>query len=464
MNPKKKIYLKNVILDPENARHGEKFTQEEVYEWMSSGLNGQKVLKLASEIAEKGISPFDTPGVIPSKDGAPAPWIVIEGNRRVAALKFLINPKLCPDTKLRGQYQKLRESAKTTIRKSIEFAVFDSFENASYWIQMRHGGENSGAGTINWGTMEFDSFAARLGKKTTNRPAINLLDYALRKGLINLDQYRETPVTTLYRLISTPDVREKIGCHISKGEVYRISDQPYFDRALESLLKILASGEKTVTNLKTLEQRKEFAEKLKTNGNWGEYKEQPPTNINTPETGNTQEENKSNGGEPPTKDSKNQSKRARGPSKPSWDRKTLFTRNKDGLSIPEDHSKARNIVAELRRLKTGGSTGTPIAIAMLLRALIEVSTNKYREEFSLKQEQDFHRQVAQAADHMLKNGLIKNEQHTVIIRMSREPESILHVKTLQKYVHSEAFHPSSDILNTLWDQISCYVSACWVKD
>lgn len=464
MKLKKKISLKNVILDPEKARHGEKVTQDEIYEWMSSGLTGQKVLKLASEIAEKGISPFDNLGVIPSKDGAPAPWTVIEGNRRVAALKFLSNPKLCRDTKLRGQYQKLKESAKTPIRKTIEFAVFDSFEDASYWIQMRHGGENAGAGTINWGTIEFDSFAARLGKKTTNRPAIKLLDYALRNGLINLDQYRETPVTTLYRLISTPDFREKIGCHISKGEVFRISDQPYFDRAIESLLKILASGEKTVTNLKTLDQRKEFAEKLKSNGSWGEYEEQPPTNINAASIESAEEENKASNGESAPQSPEGQDRRTRGASKPSWDRKTLFTRNKDELAIPEEHSKARNIVAELRRLKTGGSTGTPIAVAMLLRALIEISTNKYREEFELKPEQDFHRQVAQAADHMLKSGFIKSEQHSAIIRMSRESESILHVKTLQKYVHSEAFHPSSDIINTLWDQISCYVSACWVKN
>lgn len=464
MKAKKRISLKDVILDSENARHGEKETQEEIYDWMSSGPIASKVLKLASDIAEKGISPLDNLGVIPSRNGAPAPWTVIEGNRRIAALKFLNNPKLCRDLKARKQYQQLKQSAKTPISKSIEFAVFDSFEDASYWIQIRHGGENAGAGTINWGTKEFDSFAARLGKKTTIRPAIALLDYALRKGLINLDQYREIPVTTLYRLLSTPAFRKKIGCHISKGELYRVSDQAYFDRAVESLLKILASGKITVTDLKTLDQRKDFAERLKKEGDWNEYEEQSPLNINTGSTEPPQESQTTSNGESIPNKSEDQSRKPRGASKPSWDRTTLFTRNKDGLSIPEEHSKARNIVAELRRLKTGGSNGTPIAVAMLLRALIEISTNKYREEFKLKPEQDFHRQVAQAADHMLSSGFIKNEQYTAIVRMSRETEGMLHVKTLQKYVHSEAFHPSSDVLNTLWDQISCYVSACWVKN
>ncbi|MNJ72356.1 hypothetical protein D3C77_689900 [compost metagenome] len=98
---------------------------------------------------------------------------------------------------------------------------------------------------------------------------------------------------------------------------------------------------------------------------------------------------------------------------------------------------------------------------MLLRALIETSTNRYRDVYTVKADQDFTRQVAIIADHMRGNSRITVDQHTLINRMTRDAESMLHVKTLQKYVHSEAFHPTADVLNSLWDQISFFLGECW---
>lgn len=69
MTTKKSLSINSTLLDSENARHGERHSQSEIYEWMSTGLIGDKVYKLATEIAAKGLSPFDTLGVIPSKDG-----------------------------------------------------------------------------------------------------------------------------------------------------------------------------------------------------------------------------------------------------------------------------------------------------------------------------------------------------------------------------------------------------------
>jgi len=462
MSSRKNIAINSVLLDAENARHGDKESQREIFAWMTGEEIGTKVLKLAAEIARKGNSPLETPAVIPAPEGAKKPWVVVEGNRRVAAYKFMNDPRLCPDPKLRKQYERLRANAETPIASKIEFVIFENIGAARYWIETRHGGENGGAGIMPWGPMEVDNFAARFGARTTNRPAVEMIDYAFRKGLLRQEQYKSVPVTTLYRLLSTPFVREKIGCDLIKGELFRVADEEYFDRAVTTILSILASGEKTVTDLKTKVQREKFADGLKRHGNWPDYVPQTALKVKfgseaSEEVNEADEESEYFNGDltPPVR-------KPRGTQKPSWARETIFARNKDSLAIPEEHLKAKNIVAELRRLKTGGAKGTPIAVAMLLRALIELSTNRYRDVFSVKVDQDFHRQVASVADHMRTRSFISVDQHALVIRMSRENESMLHVKTLQKYVHSDAFHPTVDVLNSLWDQISFYVGACWL--
>lgn len=463
MSSRKKISINSVLLDPENARHGDKASQRDIYAWMCGDEIGHKVVKLATEIAREGNSPLETPAVIPAPEGSGKSWVVVEGNRRIAALKFLNNPKLCPDAKLRKQYERLRANAETPVASKIEFVVFDNIAVARYWIETRHGGENGGAGIIPWGPMEVDNFAARFGKRTTNRPAVEMIEHAYRKGLINHEEYRAVPVTTLYRLLSTPAVRQKLGCDLVKGHLYQVADDEYFDRAVAKVLKILASGQKTVTDLKTKEQREEFADELKATGGWPDYDgldARPVSPGGSAEPANVGDDEADVSDSDESSDEQ-KAKQPRGTQTPSWDRKSLFPRNKDGLPISEENRKAKNIVAELRRLKTGGYTGTPIAVAMLLRALIELSTNRYRDVFGVKLEQDFHRQVACVADHMTSKSFIDNEQHTVVMRMSREQEGMLHVKTLQKYVHSDAFHPTADVLNALWDQISFYIGACW---
>ena len=461
MSSRKNIAINSVLLDIENARHGDKESQRDIYAWMSGEEIGAKVFKLAAEIAKRGNSPLETPAVIPAPSGSKKPWVVVEGNRRVAAYKFMNNPQLCPDPKLRNLYERLRTNAETPVATKIEFVVFENIGAARYWIETRHGGENGGAGIISWGPMEIDNFAARFGARTTNRPAVEMIDYAYSKGLISEEQHKKVPVTTLYRLLSTPAVRQRIGCELIKGELYRVADEFYFDRAIAAVLKILASGEKTVTDLKTKELREGFADLLKNEGEWPDYKPQEPSKIKPRSTDSNISALETAGVDGECGELTPKKKKTRGTQKPSWDRDTVFVRNRDTLAIPDEHTKARNIVAELRRLKTGGVKGTPIAVAMLLRALIELSTNRYRDAFSVKREQDFHRQVASVADHMKNNSFISDDQYALVIRMSRENESMLHVKTLQKYVHSEAFHPTVDVLNSLWDQVSFYVETCW---
>ncbi|EQB8666590.1 hypothetical protein ACYU0Q_005947, partial [Pseudomonas aeruginosa] len=436
MSYRKKISVNSVLLDPENARHGNKSSQRDIYEWMCGIEIGQKVLKLAVEIAKKGISPLETPGVIPAPEGAGKKWVVVEGNRRVAALKFLNNPKLCPDPRLRKQYERLKAHAETPVASKVEFVVFADINDARYWIETRHGGENGGAGIINWGPMEFDNFAARVGKRTTNRPAVEMLDYAYAKGLIEYAEYKGVPVTTLFRLLSTPEFRKAIGCDLIKGCLYKIADDEYFDRAVVAVLKILARGEKTVTELKVKKQREEFADELKAAGNWKEYSVQTPRPVNADavvygddtETGNG-DESRGDGLQ----------SRPGGVTRPrSGLRDRLFTSKGHGVVVPDAETKVNDILRELVTLKHSGRSGTPISVAFLLRALIELSSDNYIKNNDgvirkLEPNTSLRDKVKSAARHMHYNGKLSEDQLDVIIRHCDQEGGMLNINTLQRY-------------------------------
>lgn len=465
MSSRKAISINSILLDSENARHGEKQSQREIYLWMASGAVAQKVYKLAVDISTKGLSPLEAMGVMPSKESDKEPWIVVEGNRRVAALKFLNNPKLCPDLRLRKQYEHLKNKAATAIPLRVEFVVFKDFLDAAYWIQLRHGGEHGGVGVASWGTKEYDSFLARLGTRSTNRPAINLLSYALSKGLINLAQYDQIPTTTLYRLLSTPAVRKEIGCHISKGEVFRIADEDYFDRAVSTILVALASGEATVTKLKSQKQREDFAKGIKAAGGWEDYDEQPPKEISAEQQNPADTEAYDEIAEPPEgsdpKPQTRSSTKAR-----SGTREKLFSPRGHGLNVPNTHTKVQDIVRELATLKHSGANAAPISVSFLLRALLELSSDNYLEKNpsairKLEHNTPLKEKVKCSARHMHSNGKLTQDNLDIILRHCAEDGGMLTITTLQKYLHSTAHFPSGETLNAMWSELKNYIIECW---
>jgi hypothetical protein len=58
-------------------------------------------------------------------------------------------------------------------------------------------------------------------------------------------------------------------------------------------------------------------------------------------------------------------------------------------------------------------------------------------------------------------GTLNATQHEVIILHSRSEGGILHLKTLHLWVHRDNFHPTHQAVNSLWDEIGCFVRACW---
>ena len=108
------IDIERIFLDVLNPRFPEDKVESE-RDALELLCNAENVLKLAQDIVEFELNPLDLIGVI--KDGEPTEdfnhqnYIVVEGNRRICALKLFNDPEIAPSDK-RKMYRQLSEKWK----------------------------------------------------------------------------------------------------------------------------------------------------------------------------------------------------------------------------------------------------------------------------------------------------------------------------------------------------------------
>ncbi len=104
------------------------------------------MLALARDLAERGEgNPTELPIVI--KDGSK--FVVLEGNRRFAALKLLSDPTLADDKTHQAAFERIRKNGGSPPR-SLFCAVSKDRQDADPWLTLRHTGANDGVGVRVW--------------------------------------------------------------------------------------------------------------------------------------------------------------------------------------------------------------------------------------------------------------------------------------------------------------------------
>jgi hypothetical protein len=114
----KDIEISKLRMDENNPRHPSLESQREIIEWMTSGEQkmGDKLYTLAKDIVEYGLNPSDKISVQQLEE-SDQEYIVLEGNRRLTAIKLLNNPDIAPDEGWKTRFRKLRGENYTSIRK-----------------------------------------------------------------------------------------------------------------------------------------------------------------------------------------------------------------------------------------------------------------------------------------------------------------------------------------------------------
>lgn len=103
------IPLGQLLLDVENPRHGHVQSQRDAIQALIEDQK-ERLVKLAQDLGANGASPIDA--MIVLKRGTN--YVVLEGNRRLAAVRLINNPDLAKGTKYERDFKRVAKDAKAT--------------------------------------------------------------------------------------------------------------------------------------------------------------------------------------------------------------------------------------------------------------------------------------------------------------------------------------------------------------
>ncbi len=429
----------NLLVDAENPRLSQPNEGQREAMRAVAKLMPRKILTLAKDIVERGLNPADLPIVMPANDSENR-YVVLEGNRRLVALKALENPDSFVGSLDSGSLASMRGLAHKYQNSPIDLiqclAVKDR-QDAEHWIKLRHTGENEGAGIVPWGGDEASRFRARGGSKDLSTQA---LDYLERQNVLTPGERAKVPSTSLKRLLGTPEVRDKLGIDLQEGKLMICADDRRVIKALKHVTDDLSSENGTkVKDIYTKDQRKEYAASL------------PQSVAVKPDRANSRSiESSSAKPQARTKTVRR--------NKPAKLRDTLIPRD-CVLSIT--HARIRAIELELRSLSLDTYTN---AVSVLFRVFIELSLDEYITNHGLASSpNDKLRQKMDAAvnDLLTRSKLTKQQAKPVRKAMAKDSYLAPSIDLMHDYIHNQHVVPAPSDLRAHWSSLQPFVMAMW---
>ncbi len=465
MSRKLTLTLSNLYLDLQNPRYEVQKSQNDALNTIASEQKG-KLLVLLKDILVNGLNPSDIPIVMPDPSRGSG-YVVLEGNRRIAALKLYKKPGILTDPVLRQKYSKLHDEYKSKSLKNIECLIVNSREEASLWIERKHEGEMNGAGTVRWDNVQKSRFLAnKTGKDSRAIQLIDFMNAASSGDKEFAESLQKVSATNLERFMGTPDVRSTLGLEYNHGEYSSRLEWSEILKGLKAVVNRLSQDAFNVRAIYRKEDRMRFLNSIpvdelpdkskKSEVIW-KLKDFSPDSISQ-KTRKKAEET----GEKKGDDSSLNTNDPSQPERPTS--RTMFLPDELTLSIPSD--RVNRIYSELKKMS---HQITPNACAVMLRVFLELSMDYYLENFGLLKDG-----VLSGS----RNGDLKNKINLVIKNLSDKKylddakakgirdeinarQGAYSVDTLNAYVHNLDFNPIPNNLMLAWDNIQPFVLALW---
>lgn len=259
-NTTSNVKIQDIYLDLNNPRYTQQQSESEAIEYL---ISNEDIKILAKHIAEVGsTSPLELMALVPHPKVRNA-YFTAEGNRRLCALKLLVDPDKAKNEKDKAYFKKLKDGMKVKIA-DVPGVIFKSFDLARPWVELRHDPQ-AGVGTKKWDTNQKGRFN-KLGRADTpNARALDLIDYARSNGLVSETLLKDIQITTLTRFLSTPDVRSAIGLASSNGIEINVVDGD-FNKALTKFLEDACNPASAISSRANAEDRKLYAENFRRRG------------------------------------------------------------------------------------------------------------------------------------------------------------------------------------------------------
>lgn len=451
------ISVGNLLLDLKNYRHGVQTSQKGARDAIIAE-QGRKLVKLAEDILENGLNPFDLPMVVDANDNNQN-FIVVEGNRRLTAIMLLLDPELASGTPIHKAFVRLNKAKNDSIPKVLDCVIAPHKAAARTWIDRKHANGLEGAGTEHWSATAKARADVDAG---IARPDLDVLDFVqtdptldeklrlhLEGGGFNL--------STLQRLITTRELQAAAGFELKGGKLEASTDRAWLQKVLGDVVTTIYSGKHkgvkfTERSIDTPERREAFAAEI-VESHPGRKKSSSAWTISG--------------------SAKQTSVKVK-PAKIPTDKGTVSTEEQANL-IPKKYrldlpsGKINDIFIELKKLDV---VAYRHSISVLFRVFIELTLDSYISKHSLSLPKDgrgntidkLSVRLSSVLDHVKETSLLTKKQLKPVEVAISDPNSLLATDTLNAYVHSPWMNPDPLQLKLGWVNIQPFIEALWKSE
>ena len=271
---------------------------------------------------------------------------------------------------------------------------------------------------------------------------LQALDFLENRGDLDHDTRSNLAVTTLRRLLGSPDVRTKLGLEWSDQELKALGDERLVASALLYVVNDIANGNIKVGDVYTSEQRSAYAHSLPANI--------APSIIRAKGSGVPLQ----SGGRSPQPNQTTKQPR----SKIIKPRAQLLPSDCI-LNITEP--RVREIEQELRKMKL---ESFPNAVSVLFRVFLELSADCYIERLGLPTpiESRLGTKLLDVTQHLVAHKKLTVQQAKPV-RRAAQTDSYLapSITIMNQYVHNQYMFPSPTDLRASWDNLQPWFIAIW---
>lgn len=468
-----KIHIDSLLLDELNPRIGNGKDQIECLNRIADF--GETFFNLARDIAERGIT-IEPIVIYPSGNK----YIVKDGNRRIAAIKLLHHYDLCEKSAYRLKLQALAELAEQNgnLLEEVECYFSDSQDAISDYIWRSHTGENGGIGHKDWDTFQQEVFLLSVGKQGQHWRAAKLALWAADNGI---EVKQDIPLTTISRYFRNPKNIKQLGFSFHGDEIVPHIDPVLAVKVAHRLIKdaqdkiVNMSRDKEGSIFLSADQEQYIrrvrsdlgldAEGHQFTGKDGFAGNAVPSTSSGVHIVAPAGENVNPGAYGSAADISEPGAQNNGagtvPKVHSTNRTKYVSRTIHPIRLPTGKTKIRDVYVELTKVED-----CPTAAMMLVRVFLELTLRGYLASNGLITDQN-RLETTKLKDllNTVRSDLIDKEKITqnsdldqVIGKIAKD--EIVSINSMQKYVHSENFHPNNADVNKMWSELYPFLKLC----
>lgn len=445
------IPLVDLLLDVENPRLADPQASQQEAALELARQQGDNIIRLAADIVEKGLDPTALTAVVATGDRRKR-YKVLEGNRRVLALRAIETPSLIAPVLSAGASRRLADLARKYEQDPIEnvpCVLFESEEDAQHWIRLRHTGENQGVGLVSWGSEEKDRYYAR--HAGTRKPAGQVIEFVEKHGKLSeaARASKQGIITTVERMLETPDARQRLGIDVRNKQVVALYPADEVARSLTHFIEDLKLQRVGVPDLYKADDRKRYVENMPTAVLPKKSKKLAAPVLLDDLTAGTV----SPPSPPPPRPPRRKA------------RATRTTVIPKSANLEVTPPRINRIYNELLSLN---AEQYPNACSVLLRVFIELSVDHFIADKKLMTDQ----QLRQAVLAKKLKAVVKSleDDSRIPAKLARAIDAVADgqrhilaasIFNFHQYVHNEYVYPRAVDLYTTWDEMAPFMEKVW---